>query len=296
MTRGIALIRLLRYVWCHPLNAHARLSALGRVMRWQVASRLMGDMIAFPFVDETRLCAKRGMTGATGNWYCGLHEYREMAFVLHLLRAGDHFVDVGANVGSYTVLAAGGTGARVTAFEPIAPSFGHLERNVALNGLHSRVRCLQVGASDRSGKLPFSTGLDTVNHVLAPGEDVPAADIPVERVDDVLGDDTPVLIKIDVEGHEVAVVRGASRILSRSDVAAVIMETNGSGSRYGITDDVLLTAMREMDFLPFRYDPFKRALTPGSEANGNTIFVRDRDFVEARVKSAPLHRLVNRQI
>jgi hypothetical protein len=33
------------------------------------------------------------MTGATGNWYCGLHEVHEMAFVLHLLRPREHFVD-----------------------------------------------------------------------------------------------------------------------------------------------------------------------------------------------------------
>ena len=52
-----------------------------------------------------------GMTGATGNVYCGLHEFEDMALVLHALRPRDLFVDVGANVGSYTVL--GGQPARV---------------------------------------------------------------------------------------------------------------------------------------------------------------------------------------
>lgn len=49
------------------------------------------------------------MTGATGNWYCGLQEYEDMSFVLHALRPGDLFVDVGANIGSYSILAAGGS-------------------------------------------------------------------------------------------------------------------------------------------------------------------------------------------
>ncbi|TMC68336.1 MAG: FkbM family methyltransferase, partial [Chloroflexi bacterium] len=93
------------------------------MVRWQFVSRLIAGPIALPFVEGTSLFAMRGMTGATGNWYCGLHEVREMAFVLHLLRAKDHFLDVGANVGSYTVLAGGAVGARVTAVEPIPETF-----------------------------------------------------------------------------------------------------------------------------------------------------------------------------
>jgi hypothetical protein len=102
------LFRLVRFVWNHPMNRSARLAALGRVIRWQLASRLVLGPIALPFINGTYLFATRGMTGATGNWYCGLHEYEDMPFVLHNLKSGDLFVDVGANIGSYSILAAGG--------------------------------------------------------------------------------------------------------------------------------------------------------------------------------------------
>ena len=153
---------LLLFVWRHPLNRNGKWAALLRVLRWQLAARLLPGPMGLPFVEDTFLFARRGMTGATGNWYCGLHEVREMAFVLHLLREDDHFLDVGANIGSYTILAGGGVGARVTAVEPIPETFAHLERNVALNGLASQVRTCRLGLSDQTSILRFTTGLPQV--------------------------------------------------------------------------------------------------------------------------------------
>ena len=295
LTRS-SFVNLLGYVWRHPLNAGRRVAALWRVARWQIAARLMPGPMAVPFVQGTFLLTARGMTGATGNWYCGLHEVSEMGFVLHLLRPGDHFLDVGANVGSYTVLAGGAVGARVTAVEPVPATFGHLQRNVALNGMNERTRCCQVGLSERAGTLRFSKDLDTVNHVLADGEDLPAVEVPVTRLDDLVGEDVPILIKMDVEGHERAVLRGAPATLADRRLLAVIMETNGSGGRYGVSDAELLDLMRGHGFAPYGYDPFKRCLVDGTGSSGNTVFVRDKAAVEARVGSAPVFRLVNGEI
>lgn len=287
---------LLRYVWNHPLNAKGKFAALWRVLRWQIASRLMPGLIAMPYAEDTSLFATRGMTGATGNWYCGLHEVDEMAFVLHLLRPDERFLDVGANVGSYSVLAGGAAKARVTAVEPIPATFAHLRRNIVLNGLDERVRCCQAGLSDVPGVLRFSVGLDTVNHVLADGEDLPGVDVPVMRLDDLVGQDVPTLMKIDVEGHELSVLRGGGRTLRDARLLAVIMETNGSGARYGVADDALVAVMTECGFAPFGYDPFRRRLKDSARESGNTVFVRDREAVEERCRVARKFRLVNGEI
>jgi FkbM family methyltransferase len=289
----MGLRQLATFVWEHPLNANGRFSALGRVVRWQLASRLIAGPIALPFVEGTSLFAMRGMTGATGNWYCGLHEVREMAFVLHLLRADEHFVDVGANVGSYSVLAGGAVGARVTAVEPIPEAFAHLTRNIALNGLSARVHACQCGLSQASGVLRFTRDLDSMNHVLAAGEELPAIDVPVRTLDDLVGSDTPVLVKIDVEGHERAVLIGGFRTLADPALLAVIVETNSSGSRYGVSDTDLVSLMHGHGFLPYAYDPFNRRLGDVAEGVGNTVFVRDRTTVEARLRGAKRYRLIN---
>jgi FkbM family methyltransferase len=289
----MSLRQLIGFVWKHPLNASNRIAALGRLVRWQLASRLMQGPIALPFVEETSLFATRGMTGATGNWYCGLHEVRDMSFVLHLLRPGDHFLDVGANVGSYTVLAGGAVGARVTSVEPIPQTFAHLARNVALNDLAGRVSAHMCGLSESSGTLRFTADLDCVNHVLASGEQLPSIEVPVRTLDELVGSNTPVLIKIDVEGHERAVLQGATQTLANPKLLAVVMETNGSGARYGISDDDLLDLMAEHGFSAYGYEPFGRQLVDASQADGNTVFVRDRAIVEERVRGAKRYRLVN---
>lgn len=66
------------------------------------------------------------MRGATGNVYVGLHEFESMGFVLHVLRSSSAFIDVGANVGAYTVLAAGGwepPGSRLNPCRPHIAAF-----------------------------------------------------------------------------------------------------------------------------------------------------------------------------
>ena len=233
---------------------------------------------------------------ATGNWYCGLHEHREMAFVLHVLRESDLFLDVGANVGSYTILASGAVGARSIAVEPVPATYVHLRENVSLNDLVGRVRCWQGGLGDRAGSLRFTSGLDTVNHVLAPGEEMPAVEVPVTTLDELVGDDIPTLIKIDVEGYEYAVLKGAQRTLADLRLLAVVMETNGSGERYGVSDDQLVAALRDHGFAMYNYDPFARRLSATERTDGNTIFVRDTDAVNARSIEARRFALVNGSI
>jgi FkbM family methyltransferase len=236
------------------------------------------------------------MTGATGNWYCGLHEFEEMAFVLHLLRQGEHFADIGANVGSYTVLAAAGPGARVTSIEPVPSTFAHLMRNVVLNQLEGSVTCRQIGLSEARGKVRFSSGLDTLNHVLAGGEDASGVEVEVRRLDDVVGADVPVLMKIDVEGYELPVLRGAQRTLGDPRLLATILEINGSGSQYGFSDEALFAEMRQFGFVPYGYEPFRRKLLEVPRRDGNTIFIRDRPEVERRLTDARKFRVVNGEI
>jgi hypothetical protein len=147
------VIKTFRLINSHPLTATNRLAAFRRWLSWQIASRLARNPIAVDFVDSSRLLVASGMTSATGNIYTGLFEFEDMAFVLHYLREGDLFVDVGANVGVYTVLASAVVGAETVAIEPGRDALRALADNIWLNGIDHKVAVHPVVAGRSSGKV-----------------------------------------------------------------------------------------------------------------------------------------------
>lgn len=287
----MGLINTLHFIINHPLNRDRKLRSLGRFLAWQVGSRILPGPTAVSFVNRTRLLIRPGMKGATQNFYTGLHEFEDMSFVLHMLRKDDVFVDVGANVGSYTVLVGGVVGARCLSIEPIPATFEYLIDNIYLNQINENVIALNIGVGQDEGVLRFTSSLDAMNHVVTDNNaDVDTIEVPVRKLSDIVDDKEPVLIKVDVEGLETAVVAGSGDVLIRESLVAVIMELNGSGTRYGYDEKKLHAKMLEYGFKTFAYSPMDREMIPLDGKNtesGNTIYVRDVNRAMDRIKSAP---------
>lgn len=295
----MAILKLLKFITAHPLNRNRKTEALLRFAKWQLASRLLGADVVCEWVNGSRFFVRKGETGLTQNIYTGLQEFSDMAYVLHVLRPRDLFIDVGANVGSYTILACRAIGASGYAFEPIPGTYHRLQENVRLNHLEAKVVCMNVGLGEVPGTLRFTAGLDTMNHALADGEIAQqATSVQIIKLDDILRDKEPSLIKIDVEGYETPVLKGAAETLSKPSLHSVIMELNGSGSRYNYEESKLLQMMLDHGFETYGYDPFRRALEKlegKSRESGNTLFIRNLDHVEAMLRSAPKVALLGKE-
>ena len=78
----IKIYKTIKGIINHPLNRANKLNAVFRFINWQLTSRFKENPIKLPFVNSTYLNVSRGMKGATGNIYSGLHEYEEMGFLL----------------------------------------------------------------------------------------------------------------------------------------------------------------------------------------------------------------------
>lgn len=284
-------LQTLKYITAHPLNRHRRAAALLRFLKWQIGSRLVPGPVVYEWVAGARLLVKAGEHGVTGNVYCGLHDFSDMAYVLHATTAADLFVDVGANVGAYTVLACAARGARGRSYEPVPSTYRRLLENIRLNGLGSRVAAFNVGLSDGEGELDFTADENATNHVLAAGDARECAvKVRVSALDAALDGECPGLMKIDVEGFEARVIRGAHATLSNPILHSVVLELNGSGRRYGHDDSSILAGMRGYGFTPCLYEPFSRKLRIADKplsASGNTLFVRDLARVTETIARAP---------
>jgi FkbM family methyltransferase len=221
-----------------------------------------------------------------------LCEFEEMSFVMHLLRPGLMFVDVGANIGAFTILAAGVAGASAKAFEPSPHTYETLARNLRLNGLQGRAQAIQAAVGRNVGETQFSIGLGTENHVATNTAGQNSQRVRMTTLDHELAESPPDLLKVDVEGFESEVFAGATSTLKQSRLGAIIVEHNNSGTRYGFDENDLHARIRQCGFIPCRYEPFARKLTQvEAQACGNIIYVRDVITANASLRTAPAFKL-----
>jgi FkbM family methyltransferase len=292
----MSLLNTLKFITNHPLNRENKVKAIIRFIRWQISVRLNPYPIIFPYAEKTKLIISRGMHGATGNLYCGLDEFEEMAFLLHFLRKDDLFIDIGANVGSYTLLASNEVGAETISIEPIPVTYKKLKENIWLNNLENKVKTLNIGLGSEKGVLKFTKALDTINHVATENEP-DTIDVQIEKFDGIINFQKPTLIKIDVEGFETEVLNGMGDALLNPYLKGIIIELNGSGNRYGFKEDEIHKKLISHNFKSFNYSPFKRKLVKtDSFGSGNTIYIKDTDFVYERVSSAKKFKIADQEI
>lgn len=281
------IFRFYQFVSQHPLGAKNKLGAWKRWLRWQLGSRLLKAPVIMPWLENASLVVETGMTGATGNLYCGLHEFNDMALVLHFFGGGPGlFLDVGANIGSYSVLAAKVCGASVIALEPVPDTFDKLTRNLLINGIQDRVEANRAAVGEAPGGLIFSADRDTMNQVVGADYDGASIQVQVVTLDELLKGRTAQVWKVDVEGFERQVLAGASQALADPDVALVLLE--------GEDADIKRTMLGH-GFEELCYDPFSRrfAVTEGGLAIGNHVWVRQREQVEKRCQAARKFKLHN---
>lgn len=158
--------------------------------------------------------------------YLNLFSLELRRVVMPLLRPGDLFVDVGANFG-FWALPAARRGCRVIAVEPVPGTRALLEANAARNGLTDRLAVVAAAASDAGGALtiavPAGESGQASIHPEA-GVELDRFSVEATTLDELLGTRSVRFLKIDVEGHEPAVLRGAARVLRSGQVDYVLVE------------------------------------------------------------------------
>ncbi len=289
--------KTLKTITSHPLTEKNKLATLIRFFKRGVVIRICPYPILYPFINPAKLLVEKGMSSAELQIFTGLYDYHEMLFLLHVLNESDLFVDVGANVGVYTVLASAVKGSRSICMEPIPDTYKHLLNNIAINHIGDKVKPLNIGVGEKNGQLRFTKNLNSsLNHVESgDGESPDHILIPVDSLDSLLEKEDPLIIKIDVEGFETMVINGAKNVLGKNSLKAIIIELNSLSNNYGFDDRDIHEKIIKYGFEPYLYLPAERTFEKlKSFGDQNTIYIRDIDFFISRVSLSPKYKVLKK--
>ncbi|MFB0924882.1 MAG: FkbM family methyltransferase [Vicingaceae bacterium] len=275
----------LKYIANHPLTKNYKWSGFYRFINWQLKASDSPKVIGW--MGNLKLSITKSMHGATGCVYVGLPEFNDMSFLLHFLKKNDLFMDIGANVGVYSLLASGHNKCNSISIEPIPQTYQNLKNNIAVNNLSSQVNCFNIGLSKQRDELFFTNDGDTVNHVVNK-KSKNTTTVKVDMLDNILptGITSDILLKIDVEGFEYNVLKGGENTLKNKNVKAIIIELNGCSERYGLNDGMVDELLVQNGFKKYDYNPFKRSLTvlENFHVAENTLYIRESDVTEIRTQ------------
>ena len=241
--------------------------------------------VVITYLNGIKAKIKKG-DGIVGNYHSGLHEASDSIFLMQLLKDGDFFLDIGANVGHYTLLSGVYSNCKVVAIEPIPATFERLVNNVKLNQWSYTPELLNIGLSNESGELVFTNQQFTTNKVSTSGQGIK---VKVKTLDELCEHKTPDFIKIDVEGYEWFVLNGGLKTLSNDTLKLILIELNESGKNFNIQDDQIVKLLKDNGFLPYVYDLDQSTFTEVTHKNVdqfNTLFIKDLDFVVNRISNA----------
>ncbi len=199
---------------------------VGRLVRAPLALIPHGTVVR---VLQGRLRGKKWIVGSHvhGCWL-GSYELEKQQQFSDTVKPGDVVFDVGANVGFYTLLSSvlAGESGKVVSFEPSPRNFGFLTRHVQINAM-SNVTLYQAAVADEPGEAMFDFADSNAKSRLS---DAGTHKVRLVSLDDLFARGEvprPNLIKIDVEGAEARVLRGARALLGSGPLPTIFLATHG---------------------------------------------------------------------
>ena len=283
---------LIRTIYSHPYNRQKPLFALYRALRWQLHKRLSADSRTYNYWGTRKITCHPDSLQSMWLVYNYYMDWDEFHFIKRYLQRASVVVDVGANVGVYTLWISQylGSEGRLIAFEPDPENYLRCAENIRQNDL-AMVELEQKAVSNRSGALEFSVGKDMENHLI-PDEGESGFSIRVEAItlDEYCREHEIAKIdflKIDVEGAELLVLQGAADALASCLIGVIQLEVTDAHKRYRIKRSDLLDLLHRHRYLLYTYscvDNELHAVRDDDEAPQNVFAIHDIDEVRRRLQ------------
>lgn len=261
-------LAFLRYLLNHPLNRNSKLKTIIKILWWLLNRSYFKTAVIVQLIPGIKcVCYPNNSHYGTLVLYSTLPEFGEMKLLLKLLRKDDVFIDVGANIGVYSLLASSKiTKGRIYAFEPSLSSLPRLYENIAINNKSSTIQVEEKAVSERSGFQYLDVGNMPDYHHLTyqrggkkNRERSTNIRVPVVTLDKFIAENSLSkirLIKIDVEGAELLALKGLQESLKSKKVDVLIVEINqyAAAENFGSSPLQVLNYLKNYGFLLYYFD------------------------------------------
>ncbi len=243
----------------HPLNKQNRLRAFFRIIWWKL-NQIILKIPAIVEMEKGVVCVCYPDSSYSGLVvYKRLPEYNEMKYVYSNLKEGEIFIDIGANIGAVSLLAASKVGSKgiVYAFEPDKNVLPRLYENINLNNFHN-VEVINSAVSDKISKLKFvNEGLSEVSHLAYTdkqknGKSNLISSTTLDRFLKQRKIKKIKMVKVDVEGAEMKVLKGARNALLSTKL--LLIEINKNSIKYGYTFSQSLNFIKNLGFYTYIFE------------------------------------------
>lgn len=225
------MLKSIQLLFKHPYNKTHKTFALTRLMVWKSIKFLKLKDVTFRIWNNKKILLNYDSFQCMWIMYNYIVDWEEFMFIKRFLKSDDQVCDIGANMGFYTIwMSKFITEGTIHAFEPDDLNFERFNKNILLNKIADNVKPNKCIVSESSGQLNFTTGLDGENHITNTAADD-------SLIKDTISLDLYALknsvknfkfIKIDTEGFELFVLKGAKQLMAENKISVIQLEINNS--------------------------------------------------------------------
>lgn len=252
------LIRSLKLVFLHPLNRNKPLNTFLRILWWKINQLIFHLPVIYQITPNRKcICYPDSSYGGL-IVYLRMPEYEGNKYILNNLKPNDIFIDVGACIGDYSLFASSIiTNGHVYAFEPFKKSIEMFEENITLNGIKN-ISIYKGVASDKNGYERLSVEKESeVNHITHGKKTGNTIKIPSITLDTYIVENNIkqiAILKIDVEGSEMKVLKGAEKSIQEKKIKKILIELNKNNQFFGTSNQKIITWLKKQQYNVYLFE------------------------------------------
>lgn len=241
-----------------PYNSKNKVKSVKRFFLWKLIKALKLKNFKYSLWDNKLIYLNHDSFQSMWIMYNYWVDWEEFNLIKNLVKSQDQVFDIGANMGFYTIWFSKfiSFGGNIHSFEPDLNNFNRLKKNVLLNENNEIFNLNNKAVSDLNGELTFTTGLDGENHI---SNDQSISRTRVESITlDEYCEKNQIkklnYVKIDVEGFEYSVLKGAESLLSEQKISIIQLEINQTISNSDKSIEDIIDLLSKYQYKLCRFD------------------------------------------